>query len=228
MMPRLHPICRDAENVIHMKCPVCRSTGIESFLTVRALAYWKCPQCSAICLSPAQHPGPEDEAARYRSHRNTMDDAGYLGFLSTLAVPLLDRLPAAQSGIDFGCGPGPALAHMLREAGHSVALYDPMFFPDESVLASTYDFVTCSEVAEHFHSPAQSFARLFGLLRRGGTLAVMTGFPPEPAKFAGWHYRRDPTHVVFYTPETFHWLARHYGAHCEIPCRNVALLRLPR
>lgn len=210
-----------------MKCPVCRSIRIESFTTVGAIEYWKCSECSAICVSPKQHLGPEDEADRYRLHQNCMDDAGYLRFLSTLAVPLLERLPAAQSGIDFGCGPGPALAQMLREAGHSVALYDPMFFPDDSVLEAKYDFVTCTEVAEHFHSPAQSFARLFGLLRPGGTLAVMTGFPPESAKFAGWHYRRDPTHVVFYAPETFHWLAWQYGAQCEIPCRNVALLLLP-
>ena len=29
-----------------------------------------------------------------------------------------------------GCGPGPALAEMLREAGHTVATYDPLFAPD--------------------------------------------------------------------------------------------------
>ncbi len=100
-----------------------------------------------------------------------------------------------------------------------------MFFPDDGVLESRYDFVTCTEVAEHFHAPAQTFARLFGLLRPGGLLAVMTGFPPATEQFANWHYRRDPTHVVFYQPSTFQWLAQHHGAHCEIPCRNVALLR---
>ncbi|MDQ3268616.1 MAG: class I SAM-dependent methyltransferase [Pseudomonadota bacterium] len=210
------------------ECPVCRSVRVEPFVSVAGLEYRRCPDCHAIGLGPEHYPDPEQEAAHYRLHQNRIDDAGYRRFLSTLATPLLQRLPPARSGLDFGCGPGPALACMLRDAGHSMAVYDPMFFPDDTALASRYDFVTCSEVSEHFHAPATSFARLFELLRPRGSLAVMTGFPPQAAALAGWHYRRDPTHVVFYAPETFHWLARQHGAQCEIPCRNVALLRLNR
>ena len=36
------------------------------------------------------------------------------------------------------------------------------------------------------------------LVRPGGWLAVMTCFQTDDARFAGWHYRKDPTHVVFY------------------------------
>lgn len=214
--------------MVSPKSPVCGSRHVEPFVVVAALEYRRCPACHAIGLSPEHYPDPGQETSYYRLHQNRADDLGYRRFLSTLAIPLIEHLPPTRSGIDYGCGPGPALAHMLREAGHSMALYDPIFFPDDTVLASRYDFVTCSEVAEHFHAPAASFSRLFGLLRPGGTLAVMTGFPPEAARFAGWHYRRDPTHVVFYAPETFHWLARQHGARCEIPGRNVALLRLER
>ena len=209
-----------------MNCPVCHCIATDPYATIGELNYWRCGRCAAIYLGPEQHPSTEVELTKYRQHQNSIDDVGYCEFLSVFATPLLARLPAAQRGIDFGCGPGPALAHMLRAAGHSVALYDPMFFPDDAVLASRYDFVTCTEVAEHFHAPAQAFAQLFGLLRRGGLLAVMTGFPPPLAQFASWHYRRDPTHVVFYAPETLQWLARQHGASCEIPCRNVAMLRL--
>ena len=46
------------------------------------------------------------------------------------------------------------------------------------------------------------------LVRDGGLLAVLTSFQPERAdQFAGWHYRRDPTHVVFYAGETLALLA---------------------
>ena len=55
--------------------------------------------------------------------------------------------------------PVPALAAMLTEAGHRMALYDPFFAPDPAPLA-VYDFVTCTEAAEHFHHPAAEFARL--------------------------------------------------------------------
>ena len=39
----------------------------------------------------------------------------------------------------------------------------------------------------------------------------MTCFQNADDRFATWHYRRDPTHVVFYREETFAWLAAHFG-----------------
>ena len=66
------------------------------------------------------------------------------------------RLLPKSQGLDYGCGPGPALAHMLREAGHDVALFDPFFAPDPAPFNRTYDFVTCTEVAEHFHIQQRS------------------------------------------------------------------------
>lgn len=38
---------------------------------------------------------------------------------------------------------------MLREAGHLKTVYDPLFYDDPSALTQSYDFITCSEVAEH-------------------------------------------------------------------------------
>ncbi|MEK9660939.1 MAG: class I SAM-dependent methyltransferase, partial [Alphaproteobacteria bacterium] len=128
---------------------------------------------------------------------------------------------------DYGCGAAPALAAMLGEAGHRVALYDPLFRPDRAALARRYDFIACSETAEHFHDPAGEFARFDAMLRPGGWLAIMTCFQTDDARFAGWHYRRDPTHVVFYREATFRHLAVHHGWICEIPCKDVALMRKP-
>jgi len=59
----------------------------------------------------------------------------------------------------------------------------------------------------------------------GGWLAVMTIFQTDDTAFAGWHYRRDPTHVVFYREETFTAIARHHDWRCEFPCDNVVLLQ---
>ncbi|MFN3973607.1 MAG: class I SAM-dependent methyltransferase, partial [Gemmobacter sp.] len=151
-------------------------------------------------------------------HQNVEHDAAYRRFLKKLGDPLLARLPPASHGLDFGCGPGPALADMLREHGHTVALYDPLFQPDRSVLANRYGFITCTEVIEHFHQPAAEFRRLDGMLANGGWLAVMTCFQTDDARFAQWHYRRDPTHVVFYRETTLRWLARHHGWGIEVPC----------
>lgn len=205
-------------------CPVCLGPG-GPLMHVEGRDYGRCETCGARYLARAHLPDRATEAAHYALHRNAVDDPGYRRFLSRLAAPLLSRLAPGARGLDYGCGPGPALAAMLREAGHDVALYDPFFAPDPAPLAGRYDFVTCTETAEHFHHPAAEFDRLAGLLAPGGWLAVMTCFHTDDARFATWQYRRDPTHVVFYRPETFEHIARRRGLSCEIPCKDVALMR---
>lgn len=49
----------------------------------------------------------------------------------------------------------------------------------------------------------------------------------DDARFAGWHYRKDPTHVIFYREETFHHLSERHGWFCEVPCNDVVLRRRP-
>ncbi len=206
-------------------CPVCGAAATRALAEVDARRYWRCGACEASFLDPAQLPGAALEQAEYLRHRNDPDDPGYRRFLARLAVPLLARLAPASEGLDYGCGPGPALAAMLGEAGHRVSLYDPFFHPDPAPLARRYDFVTCTEVVEHFHRPAAEFARLDGLLRPGGWLAVMTCFQTDDERFARWHYRRDPTHVVFYRARSFQVLAARHGWRCEVPAKDVVLLR---
>lgn len=209
------------------RCPVCRTRGPRPFVSIEGRDYWRCETCEARFLDPRQHPSREEEFSHYLHHENDPDDPGYRRFLSRLAEPLLARLPAGSCGLDYGCGPGPALAAMLREAGHDVALHDPFFRPEPEALARQYDFVICTETAEHFHRPADEFDRLAGLVRPGGWLAVMTCFQTDDARFAGWHYRKDPTHVVFYREATLHHIARSRGWNCEIPLKDVALMRRP-
>ncbi len=209
-------------------CPVCGAPEPRALLTVDGRDYWRCAACEATFLDPHQHPTRDEERRHYMQHRNNPDDPGYRRFLSTLAEPLLARLAPGSSGLDYGCGPGPALAAMLGGAGHRVALYDPLFHPDPAPLGRQYDFVTCTETAEHFHDPRREFDRLGGLVRPGGWLAVMTCFQTDDARFADWHYRRDPTHVVFYRDATLRHIARRRGFDCEIPVKDVALMRKRR
>ncbi len=206
-------------------CPLCGGPAF-AFASTQRRRYRTCGDCGLVFLDPAQRLSLQAERAYYGLHRNDPADPGYRRFLARLVEPLLARLDGPRRGLDFGCGPGSALAAMLVEAGHSVALYDPLFAPDTSVLEQAYDFIALSEVLEHLHAPLAECERLFGLLKPGGLFAVMTGFPPDaPAAFAAWHYARDPTHVAFYGPRTFAWLAKRLGAALEIPDRNVALLR---
>lgn len=208
-------------------CPVCAAATPEAMLSIEGRNYWRCTQCAARFLDPRQHPSREAEFAEYQKHRNTVDDPGYRRFLRKLADPLLVRLAPGACGLDFGCGPAAALAALLREAGHTMAVYDPFFCPDPGPLQHEYDFVTCTEAAEHFHRPAETFAQLMERVGPGGWLAIMTCFQTDDACFANWHYRREPTHVVFYREQTLRYLANARGWSCEIPTKDVALLRRP-
>lgn len=210
-----------------MRCPVCEAFDATLFMRLKEGDYWRCAICMATFIDPSQHPAQDAERAEYQLHQNQTGDASYRHFLMRLAEPLISHLPAGCQGLDFGCGPGPALAQIMREAGHGMFVYDPVFYPDEEALVRQYDFITCTEVIEHFHRPASEFARLNGMLRPGGFLALMTCFQTDDDRFAAWHYRRDPTHVVFYREATIRHLARQYGWDCEIPVRNVALLHKP-
>ncbi len=210
-----------------MRCVVCEIATCGFFLNVDQRDYWRCPRCLATFLDPSQFPSPEIEHSQYRLHRNDPRDAGYRAFLDRVAKPLLARLSPASRGLDFGCGPGPVLAAMLREAGHTVAIFDPFFHPDQDALSDTYDFITCTEVAEHFHRPAEAFRQLDGMLKPGGWLAVMTTLQVDDAEFANWHYRRDPTHVVFYRQVTLQTIASRFGWDYEYAGHNTSLMFKP-
>ncbi len=206
-------------------CRVCLQPQARRFAAVEGKQYWRCGQCAATFLDAEQLPDASTERQQYLLHQNNVDDAGYRRFLSRLADPLLEQLSPGLEGLDYGCGPGPALALMMAEAGHTVQLYDPFFHSDMTVLGRTYDFITCTEAAEHFHQPAADFRLLDSLLRPGGWLAIMTCFQTLDEAFGNWHYRRDPTHVVFYKAETFSFLAGQFGWNCQIPAPNIVLMQ---
>ena len=89
--------------------------------------------------------------------------------------------------------------------------FDPCFAPDRTRLATTYDFITCTEVAEHFHEPRRELAKIARLLRPGSWLAITTGLVNDEIDLATWWYARDETHVSFYRRETLVWIAEHFG-----------------
>lgn len=208
-------------------CPLCDGETISFFFEDDRKSYWRCADCLLTFLDPNSRLPMDAEYTHYLSHENHVDDPGYRRFLSRLAEPLMGAVPPGSRGLDYGCGSGPALAHMLREAGYGVALYDPFFHADKAVLAATYDFVTCTEVAEHFFDPAGEFARFERLLRPGGWLGLMTCFQTDDDKFAMWHYRQDPTHVVFYKRETLAFVAGRLGWQFDCPAKDVVLMRKP-
>ncbi len=152
---------------VNKNCVVCKSELIELFKIVEDKKYWKCSFCQAKFLDKVHRLDLKEERNRYEQHNNKIHDEAYRSFLSKLAEPLKTKLSSGDGGLDFGCGPGPALADMLRKDGYKMEIYDPFFFPDKNVLSKQYSFITCSETAEHFLIPLKNLILLTVCWRRG-------------------------------------------------------------
>ncbi len=207
-------------------CPLCHGQTAEEFHRDRSRAYFRCPLCRLIFADPSSRLSPAEERRRYEQHENDPQDPRYREFLSRLVEPLAERLgQPPQEGLDFGCGPGPTLSLMMQERGHRMAVYDPFFAPDAATLTRTYNFITCTETFEHFHTPHREWALLSGLLRPGGWLGIMTKLARDRDSFAQWHYIRDPTHVSFFSRATFRYLAERDRLQLEFVGDDVILMK---
>ncbi|BFM07475.1 class I SAM-dependent methyltransferase [Halioxenophilus aromaticivorans] len=183
--------------------------------------------CQLVCVPSDYWLSSSQERVEYDLHENDLSDAGYRRFLSRIFNPVQKLLPDSASGLDFGCGPAPALADMFSSAGHSMALYDKFYADDKSVLEASYDFVTASEVVEHLQQPKDTLIQLWQCVRPGGYLAIMTKRWISQERFANWHYKNDPTHVVFFHLVTFMWLAAHLNGRLTVWSDDVVIMRKP-
>ncbi len=208
-------------------CPLCGAADPPVIAGTGATGYRDCSACGLISMHPRHYPRPADEKAHYDTHENSPSDPRYRRFLNRLAAPMIERLKPGARGLDYGSGPGPTLSVMLREAGFPTRIYDPFYAPETDALTGTYDFITCTETAEHFHAPARDFQRVDRLLVPGGWFGMMTEFPSMDTDFGTWWYRRDPTHVCFYREETLSWIARRFGWRWERAGRTVAIFQKP-
>ena len=204
-------------------CKVCKNNKIEFFLNVEGLDYWQCTLCNATMLDPIKYISSNKEKKHYLKHNNEINDTRYRIFLSNLIEPLKHKISIDDMGLDYGCGYAPALADILKKDGFKVELYDPFFFKNENIFCRKFNFITCSEVVEHFFKPYEEFNKIYSLLATNSWLDIMTSFMIEDYLFENWHYRRDPTHVVFYKKITFEIIAYQRDWKINFPSKNIVL-----
>ena len=208
-----------------MICIVCKNQEAVDFKNIKQKRYWKCSYCEAIFLDKEFYLSSNDEYKHYLTHNNDVNDPRYKKFLSNLMLPLIKRINLNSIGLDYGCGPGPALSLMLREKGYQIFNYDPFFHPEKSNLLKKYDFISCTETAEHFHNPFGEFTKFNELLNNNGTIGIMTNFHSKQDIFENWYYIKDPTHVVFYNKNTFKIIAKIFEWHCEFLGNNLVFFK---
>lgn len=184
-----------------MACPICEMPQ-EKFQTPGDnRSYLSCKNCQLIQLEEGHHLSLDKQKERYLQHQNSADNQGYVemfeAFLKTGVDPFVKK---GSRVLDFGCGPEPVLAGLLQKRGYGVDTYDLFFQKDEAYLNKRYDLITLTEVLEHLADPLETLQALTQRLEPGGVLSIMTLFHPnDREKFTDWWYRRDSTHVSFYT-----------------------------
>ncbi len=97
------------------------------------------------------------------------------------------------------------MAGLLEERGHETDSYDPFYFPDERVFEKKYDFAVLNEVIEHLRDPSGTLERLKTII--SGPIFVRTKlYPDSESEFAKWFYKRDITHVQFFSMKSLSFL----------------------
>ncbi len=208
-----------------LACPLCRLRLNSEFYRDQNRSYYQCSNCHLISVDPEQFLSRQEERAEYDLHQNNPQDPDYRKFLSRMFVPMQQRLPPGSKGLDFGSGPGPTLSVMFEEVGHSVALYDPFYAPQDEALKETYDFITATETVEHLYNPREDLDTLWSCLKPNGWLGIMTQLASTLEHFKGWRYRTEATHVCFFSRPTFEWLASRWRAELTFVNRGVVLIQ---
>ncbi len=198
-----------------MNCPLCDASA-KNLAHSESREYQLCELCKLIFVPPTFHIPVNEEVARYLEHENSLDNEGYVEMFAKKIALVKTHCPPLKTALDFGCGYEPVLKTLLEKEGMQTEVYDHNFFPDINA-NKTYDLVISTETFEHFRNPKEDIQLAANCVSSGGILAVMTRFYPitdgELSKedFSKWYYKRDPTHILFYTSHTFQWLAENLG-----------------
>ena len=198
-----------------MKCPLCGNAA-DFFTTGENREYQLCDLCGLIFVPPRFHVSIESERKKYQEHENSLENVGYVDMFMKKVSLIKKYCPKIKTVLDFGCGYEPVLKILLEREGLKTEIYDSIFFPD-SPKNKNFDLVISTETFEHLKNPLQDINWAADYVAPSGFLAVMTHFyplengKPSKEKFSEWYYKRDPTHIVFYSSKSFHWIADKMG-----------------
>jgi SAM-dependent methyltransferase len=197
------------------KCILCNNSSVFPLEFIRTYkkpghrSYIRCPECDLIFVPEVDHLSHAQEEARYNFHHNTISNEGYVNHFNEMISLVQKYCPDVNSVLDYGCGPGPVLAELLKRNGFKCDIYDPIFFP--VFPSNSYDLVISTEVFEHFRDVRTELERVISLVRSGGYLAIMTLLHDPISNFEEWWYQSDPTHICFFSKKTFDWISGKYG-----------------
>lgn len=199
------------EKILNQICKICGADTRNFNDTQFNVSYHYCETCEFIAKDENSLVSPEEEKKEYDLHNNSYQNEGYVNmFRDFLNRSVIDFVNNGKEALDFGSGPEPVLAKVLSdEYGYTTDIYDLYYSPERVFEGKKYDLITSTEVVEHLKNPLEYFSIFKNLLKEDGILAIMTVFhPQDDEKFCKWYYRRDKTHISFYTPKTMEYIAQ--------------------
>ncbi len=209
------------EQNITATCPLCDSKA-NTFYQQGERHFFQCPTCYGIFLDKNLWLTKAEEIARYNTHNNDVEDKNYQQFVSPITFAIKRDFTQYHKGLDFGAGTGPVISKVLSDTNYQIAQYDPFFHKYPLLLKSTYEYIACCEVIEHFYNPKKEFSLLKKLLAENGELYCMTVIFDDSMDFHNWYYKNDPTHVFMYHQRTIHWIKENFGfSHVTIESRLI-------
>jgi len=199
-----------------LNCHICNQRT-ETFVHEKTnITYYHCKPCEYIFKSPECYQDLQKQKERYNLHTNSKEDEGYIAYYHRFFDFILPHTKQVKTALDFGCGESLILTDIFNNMNISTVYYDPIYLPSKRYDSKKYDLIVSVEVFEHLHHPKEVFGHLFSLLNKEGYLAIQTQFHHDNIEqFLHWYYRLDPTHIVFFRPETFRYLADLYGGDYE-------------
>lgn len=174
---------------------------------------------------------PKEEEYRYSQHENSLENRGYVEYLTTFAdhtirryVPVFGDSLANSPGdstphvLDFGSGPTPVFSELLKRWGYQVSIYDPFFAQNQQWDTQNYHAITSIEVFEHLTDPLGVLKKLSSLLLPGGYIFLRTQLHwDDQERFSTWWYPIDETHITFFHQETIEFL----GEACNLKVISI-------
>lgn len=199
---------------MNCNCKLCNATTREIYNNKMNTFYYYCENCEFISKDENSNITEEEELKIYNLHNNSIEDAHYVEYFHNFLNEAVVRYCGANKyGLDFGSGPSPVLASILkRDFGFAMDTYDKFYAPEKTYEGKKYSLVISTEVVEHFKNPLEYFKLFKELTAEGGIISIMTLFHPRnDAEFLEWFYIRDKSHVSFYTPKTMKYIGKYLG-----------------
>lgn len=218
-------------------CPVCGSHASSWLCKANDYDVWRCASCATDFVNPAPTPEQLKELYDREDWFEGGEHGGYASYdAQTDSSPpwlaaLIERIDsgrASPSILDIGCAYGTHLG-LARSRGWgcfgvepsrhardiATARHPGIYFTEtlEEIPPHRFDLILLLDVIEHLADPYGLFYELMAKGAIGPETVVAVTTPNARSAEAlkdpgGWKYRHPPSHLTFYSGETFATLFR--------------------